>query len=359
MTTNFPPGRESRQLLARYRLLAVLSVTAASVSLVLLSGQASSSEQPSAVQRAFARWETGKGTVVAESEGYRSVVDDAVIGRLASLRCGGATCIGASFAKVIGEDAFLLDPGMTSATLTLTWNGTPQTITWEGEGAPSASIGDPAQLEPSAERAARAEGEVFERGVGSAHLIDAFLEQGDEDTTDQEERTVQEPTGPLGRGVVLEAQPYQESLLTARSMSLASNDNRCITYRRTEKRFARLINEEREKRGLGKLRLDTELGKAARKHTGEMVAKSLLFHTSSSDLAERITRWRVLGENVGVGGSVGTLHTAFMESPPHKENVLHETYRYVGIGTSKSGGSLWVTMIFEARKDPGTTLRCA
>jgi uncharacterized protein YkwD len=87
-----------------------------------------------------------------------------------------------------------------------------------------------------------------------------------------------------------------------------------------------------------------------------MVRAETLYHTPTDTLKRRVTRWTTLGENVGVGGTVTTLHTAFMGSSAHRSNILYSGFRHVGIGTSKSGGRLWVTVIFEARTDPGSPL---
>ncbi|MDQ3964444.1 MAG: CAP domain-containing protein [Actinomycetota bacterium] len=134
-------------------------------------------------------------------------------------------------------------------------------------------------------------------------------------------------------------------------------DNPCWSYRDAEKGFARRINAERSERHLGKLTLDPELSKVARVHTREMVRRSELYHTPSDKLRKRVTDWIVLGENVGVGGSVSSLHDAFMNSPAHRDNVLHAGYQHLGIGTKRKDGRMWVTVIFEAITDPGTTLR--
>lgn len=134
-------------------------------------------------------------------------------------------------------------------------------------------------------------------------------------------------------------------------------DSRCWEPRFRESRFARRINAAREAHGVGKLRLDPELSKAARVHTREMVGTNQLHHTASSVLRSRVTNWAVLGENVGVGGKVGSLHRAFMTSPSHRDNILYGTYKHVGVGTMRRGGRLWVTVLFEAVTNPGTTLR--
>ncbi len=87
-----------------------------------------------------------------------------------------------------------------------------------------------------------------------------------------------------------------------------------------------------------------------------MVRKNNLYHTPSQKLRHRVTRWITLGENVGVGGTVSSLHGAFMGSAVHKDNILYRGYRHVGIGVSKKRGRMWVTVIFESRNDPGTRL---
>jgi uncharacterized protein YkwD len=136
----------------------------------------------------------------------------------------------------------------------------------------------------------------------------------------------------------------------------ASADNQCWKFKSTETDFNKKMNEERAKQGLGKLSIDPELSKAARVHTNEMITRNELYHTTSDNLRKRVTSWSVLGENVGVGSTVGSLHTAFMNSPAHRDNVLHAAYRHSGIGVRVAGGRMWVTIIFEAVTDPGTSL---
>jgi len=59
---------------------------------------------------------------------------------------------------------------------------------------------------------------------------------------------------------------------------------------------------------------------------------------------------------LGVGGSVESLHEAFMNSPAHKANIVYTPFKHVGIGTNWDDGRLWVTVIFEATTNPGTRL---
>ena len=136
------------------------------------------------------------------------------------------------------------------------------------------------------------------------------------------------------------------------------NATRRVCWKSTdaERGFARKMNSERDSRDQGKMHLDPELSKAARVHTNEMIRRNELYHTTDSDLRSRVTNWVILGENVGVGGTVSSLHDAFMNSPAHRDNVLHNAYRHVGVGVKKANDRMWVTIIFEAVTDPGTPL---
>jgi uncharacterized protein YkwD len=131
----------------------------------------------------------------------------------------------------------------------------------------------------------------------------------------------------------------------------------CYKFKDSEKAFARKINSARSSHDKGKLRLDPELSRVARQHTREMVKKGGLFHQTSAQFSRRITNWTMIAENVGLGSDVGELHTAFMQSPLHAANVLNSSYRFVGTGVVTEGNRMWVTVIFEARSDPGTTLK--
>jgi len=143
----------------------------------------------------------------------------------------------------------------------------------------------------------------------------------------------------------------------AQADAQASSRSTCYKFKDSERAFARKINATRSSRGKGKLRLDPELSRVARQHSREMVKKGLLFHQTSSQFARRITNWTMIAENVGYGSEVGELHRAFMGSPLHAANILNSSYRFVGTGVVTVGNQMWVTVIFEARSNPGTSLQ--
>ena len=130
----------------------------------------------------------------------------------------------------------------------------------------------------------------------------------------------------------------------------------CYRPTRAERSFVRKMNNAREDAGKAPLKLDREVSKVSKVHTKEMVIDESLHHTSTTVLSKRVTNWTLLGENVGVGGNVSSLHQAFMNSPAHKANIMLGSFKYVGVGVMKDDGRMWVTVTFEAKSDPGSPL---
>ena len=130
----------------------------------------------------------------------------------------------------------------------------------------------------------------------------------------------------------------------------------CWSWNAAEKKLARTTNEARTRRGKPKLRLDPELSKAAKVHTNLMARTGVLQHTASDTLAYRVTNWTILGENVGYGSGVREVQRAFMDSTAHRENILNRRFRHVGIGIRTEGDTMWITVLFSGRENPGTRL---
>ncbi|MGH2694809.1 MAG: CAP domain-containing protein [Actinomycetota bacterium] len=131
----------------------------------------------------------------------------------------------------------------------------------------------------------------------------------------------------------------------------------CWSYRRPERRLARKINRERAKRSIDGVKLDRQLSKVSRVHTRVMIKRGKVFHTADATLAQRVTNWTVLGENVGsTRGGVRRIFRSMMRSALHRANMLNSTFNYVGVGTKRGKGRLWVTITLEAVDNPGTTL---
>ncbi len=104
-----------------------------------------------------------------------------------------------------------------------------------------------------------------------------------------------------------------------------------------------LINAERAANGLDPLSGYYDLVDDARSHSITMKDEAFLHH--NPDLGSVTTGWYALGENVGVGPDIYSLHDAFMASPGHAANVLGD-YNYIGIGVEEDGSRIWVTVVF-------------
>jgi uncharacterized protein YkwD len=107
-----------------------------------------------------------------------------------------------------------------------------------------------------------------------------------------------------------------------------------------------LINQTRSSFNRVGLRLNSRLNLVAQRHSSRMAKLNRLHHNPNLVKDVGDMPWKTLGENVGVGGTVNTLHTAFMNSPSHRSNILRSSYRRVGIGVLVSKGRTWVTVVF-------------
>lgn len=109
--------------------------------------------------------------------------------------------------------------------------------------------------------------------------------------------------------------------------------------------FVAKANAERTSRGLRALVVKSDLTAVAARHSARMASQSKLYHNPS--LGSEVSGWQVVGENVGNGGSVESIHTALMNSPAHRANILATEYTEIGIGTvTDSRGVIWMTQVF-------------
>lgn len=146
------------------------------------------------------------------------------------------------------------------------------------------------------------------------------------------------------------------TLLVSMMLPVVPAAAKCYSPNAKERAFVRKMNQARAQAGKSRLRLDPEISKVSKVHTRAMAKDNSLYHTSTSVLGRRVTNWILLGENVGVGGTVSSLHSAFMNSPAHRANILLSSFKHVGVGVIQANDRLWVTVTFEARSDPGSPL---
>jgi uncharacterized protein YkwD len=106
------------------------------------------------------------------------------------------------------------------------------------------------------------------------------------------------------------------------------------------------INEARNSKALGHLRLSDRLSKIARTHSADMADGGKVLYHSCLTCRIESWDWSIAGENVGTAGTIGRVHRLFMQSASHRANILRSPFRTVGVGVVEKGGRLWVTQIF-------------
>ena len=112
-----------------------------------------------------------------------------------------------------------------------------------------------------------------------------------------------------------------------------------------ESQFTSLANNERAKRGLRSYAVSSDLVAVARRHAQRMAASGTIYHNSR--LGSEVSGWQAVGENVGMGGSASSIHQAFMNSSPHRANIVDTDFTQVGMGTAyDKNGVLYVTQVF-------------
>ena len=124
------------------------------------------------------------------------------------------------------------------------------------------------------------------------------------------------------------------------------------TDERLERSVLCLLNEQRARRGLRRLKMSRRLSVAAARHSRDMSRRNYFSHTSrgGASFLSRIRRtgylrsarkWRA-GENIAWGsggyGTPGSVVRAWMNSPGHRRNILG-SFRHIGIGVAHGAPS--------------------
>ncbi|MGH6691447.1 MAG: CAP domain-containing protein, partial [Gammaproteobacteria bacterium] len=113
--------------------------------------------------------------------------------------------------------------------------------------------------------------------------------------------------------------------------------------------FTASANEARAAEGIAPMSTNQDLVGLARRHSAEMAASGTIFHNNNlgSDVPGK---WTLVGENVGQGPACASVHTAFMNSPAHRKNIMEPRYNFVGMGVVVASGTVFVTEVFMERK---------
>ena len=118
------------------------------------------------------------------------------------------------------------------------------------------------------------------------------------------------------------------------------------------------VNRERAATGLRQLEWDTALANAARLHTTLLAQNDLLSHrfNGEADLQTRLhmagASFSLVAENVAAAPDVASLHIAWMNSPPHRANILDPQINAIGIAIERRGDEYFATQDFSASVMP-------
>ena len=130
--------------------------------------------------------------------------------------------------------------------------------------------------------------------------------------------------------------------VTSSTSKTSTNTTNSFSMSVNEKTIFDLINKERTKAGLSKLSADSNLFKIARLKAKDMVSKSYFSHTSPTYgspfnmMKTYGISYKVAGENIAGNPSLQAAVSSWMNSSTHKQNILSNSYNFIGIGVEKS-----------------------
>jgi cysteine-rich secretory family protein len=111
-------------------------------------------------------------------------------------------------------------------------------------------------------------------------------------------------------------------------------------------------NRERETRGIPELAWDDALAESARQHAEEMANRGALSHQfpGEPNLIARVrdsgASFVAVAENVALAPTPAELHSEWMNSPPHRANLLDPEMNAIGISVVERGGELYAVEDF-------------
>lgn len=114
-----------------------------------------------------------------------------------------------------------------------------------------------------------------------------------------------------------------------------------------------LTNQDRQEHGLPALRWDGALAAAAQAHADRMVRERTLSHqyADEPELMERAAtagaHFQAIAENIAIGESPKGIERGWMQSTPHRTNILDPKMNAIGVAVAERGGSVFAVEDFE------------
>jgi hypothetical protein len=140
-----------------------------------------------------------------------------------------------------------------------------------------------------------------------------------------------------------------------------------------ERDLVTLTNGDRTSNGLASLRPNDSLTAIARERSQDMATRNYFSHEIPPDnhyfedlLSRDGINYRMAGENIarnnfGDSDTTQRAQTGFLNSPPHRANILEPAYRDIGVGAwDRSDGMKYFTVLFmlaagDSAQGPSTT----
>lgn len=115
----------------------------------------------------------------------------------------------------------------------------------------------------------------------------------------------------------------------------------------------KLINSERQQRGIKTLTLDQNLTSLAQNYSRKMSSENFFSHTDPQGTTpfERLKNagafFQTAGENIAYAPDVSIAHQNLMNSEEHKSNILNPDYSKIGIGIfAENKSKILITEVF-------------
>jgi len=117
----------------------------------------------------------------------------------------------------------------------------------------------------------------------------------------------------------------------------------CFGTQDQESSFA-MMNTDRAAHSVGPLIPTGGLLAKAQAWAEHLAAMNGLEHSSLPSGVSSC--WSTLGENVGYGSSITSVEHAFMNSSPHRANLMNGSFAYAGTGVAYRGSRVFVVQVF-------------
>jgi len=155
----------------------------------------------------------------------------------------------------------------------------------------------------------------------------------------------------MGRSQSQMNTPVFPAIICSLLLTFSLSAGRAQANRPAEILFA-AANRERAANGLSPLKWSASLADAARLHAVRLAQKNTLSHQlpgepSPADRAAQAgARFSALAENVAEGPNADGIHRQWMNSPPHRANLLDPHLDSVGIAVAERDGTLFAVEDF-------------